>query len=814
MVRVSRSTISQTATPESNTKISTLGGRSLPLKPNKKFNKKLFDKKIEPLVKGHDLTKKLNLFKSNITHIQAGLSAKDEPEHQKAIASLTQSIFNDILILSKKGTTEKDLRDVDDGLSLLCQIETSKEKRDVYTSLLLHTYNKHKDFRGVAKIYKNQILPHLAPNKNLNSLSATFETAETSPTQLKKWISSCQSTVPPLFKLNYKEQIPYEVEMIALLNGFLGPHKGKKANPIEASKIEAFLLYAYGNENLNKRIHEIKGSKRSDAEDFIDFYTYATLGSKRELSEGAIGASNIETKVNMFTSFVTNLSLYTAYNRLIDIEDIEKNLYACLKGLNQKKHTSISSKIKNFFKIYNQGDKTVWEIRRSQDTLNQAQDIIKSLNAPRNRNDSDLQEIKGYLETYIQNIEEANRIFDDFFNSNIEKKLDKDILQTILRSADISGDLDALVTACSEISLSPILGTLQKQCDASYEAKRNLNRLSDMTQSLKPGDIAFQEDLRYKKLYQSSKPAYSTLDPLHNPKDFKRLFTDISQGKIFDVQPYFTGDKKHSRMIFATTSNQVFKNTTVTNENGRKRTTSGDRIRYPEKINNDSGELITSTREAAQFDIMGNSGVRLDNSRLEESWAEVLYRPNFNAILTEEAKRQGISADEVRILYNLKLQKRIEGETSWNTYKFDRPGAAISYIMTKVPRIMSLKQFVRHLLQFLFGIGGLLHDIFTKSFKEATSKQNLDILFNKVQKRFCSELNAAVLREALNDTEIELKKLHPQVTSQILKTIIPPYLDPSEVHPNMLEELITKHGYFEKVGSGRPKLLTQLFNDE
>lgn len=820
--------------PQKKKKHGTFGGRTISTTTTTEFDFPGFKTKVDTLILNHNISDEIALLKSNQKTVKKLLHTKDEDtiEQHEVVSALTRTLFEDIIGLSKKerktmtqNEIENDMKLIDEGLSLLIETETSKEKKVSYLSILLNIFKETRDTKSIATIYKEQILPGIrnAPKNDIQKLIQTCP--QNNSKQLLAWVKSCQNALPSVFKLKNQDRIQYETKMLTRLDPLLqnevtktAKTKGEKSiSEKEQSEIEAFLLYAYANDNLNKRLRSKK--PLTNAEEFISEYTHVTSIAKT--TECILAPSTLEKNISDVRTFMKTSNLDTVLQDIKEIEKSEQHIFGCIKDPqnNLQEFPEVSSKLKVFVTLFKKSPKSIWELRRSGEMHKLGQDLLKTLEETQTRKDvsSHITSLHGYLNTYLKKIEKVAKSLDGL---NPEKKLSPLVLRNIAIFCSFSKDIDQIADSLHNFS-SPILQDFQRVTDKAFFIIHDLQSLSNAALDFQVGDVALKDERREKQFTGSTRPPLSQLE-ITNFKNFKFLINEIlTTSNIFAIQPYFTGEKTHARMFFGASADHVF-DVDVQKVRNKKRhlflrqkLSGQDLLIFPER--DTQGKSKYTTNIIQNFDVV-SAGVRIQETSLESSWSEVTYRPDFDKIINDSVKTEydKEKKDLAPIIkyaqdrYAKNIQMRVQGNSKWDTYKLDHGGALTSYLISKVPRVFGLKEFARNFFNFCYGLRGLFYNGLLSALRKASSPETLRSIFSNEHKRFCSQLTAEVMKEAFKVTEDELRTKYPKLKTPILKPVFPTEIQPYEFHPNMLKDLLAP--YFTEVG--RPSLLKAIFEDD
>ncbi len=881
------------------------------------------------------ITSKLKFVRNNLSLIQESFKVgpnKENKELKKASSKIIRALYDDILALTKqppKKLTPKDFETIDEGLSFIAEVDskTSKACKKIFNTCLK---NQQRIAKSQNKPLGEQITP--PPSDHANVAQITLKQSD-----------------------ELKEQSSYEKEMLNILDKVLSAEnqddtvsaeEGEKKSATitqpegeDQKKIEEFLVYAYGNEELNKKLR--KKPYKTNAEEFISEYTFATMTPKN--AAGAkIGPTAIRETLHEVRSTLDKHNLRKACDALRDIEETERTLFGCMTLLDQKKTAQgAAACIKNFFDEYDtQQHKSIWEIRRSPELIQKAKKIqaeLEGLNLQGDNIKDDLKKAIAELGKFTKTMEECNEKIEAFLKADT-KKLSYLTLSNLKKFDALADLLEPIKKQGDSIAEGSILSDLLETCTEAEDLMYDIRLLADVTNAHQPGDVALKDEVLYKNFIQSTGIPFSQpylifkLNPLQTLANLKKFIDDL-MNKGFWSLAAFTGPE-HARMFFPAAivnSSSVAKVKTREKKKKKKIITVGDEFVLSQtqktlsektikntkihhvremvnklqnnqkitKLTKQNLEELTKIITQAQSSftnekvtrILGDTiqtilGIRIEDSKakqiqeiqvaldkalnhimtdeqalakilsdeltnikknamyttsiprtieitgvrgadigpldIEQSLYEMHYRPNFDKILTSEAKKKGITKEEAEQIYRQKLQECVEGNIAGNEkdprweqiqkYQIDQARAARSFVMSWVPRLgpLNLKKLSGDLFTFLFSREGILRPIFDRSLSAATTKDEAQKALLDANKRFCSELAAEIMKEALDRTEAVLKFKHA-MTKPCLHTIFPKEIDPSEIYPGMLAQMMSKSNYFEKIGP--PKILTQLFGE-
>ncbi len=536
-----------------------------------------------------NVDEKINFAKKNIEQLKDAFKKKEkDPDHIKAIG-FTRELFDDIIKLTKKPLEEytaKDLERIDDGLSLLSKVDG--QFSDAYQGILLRFLYDRKDFKNLANIYQDQILK-------------TKETLPTEAKELKAWIDSHQENIPKeILKI---KAVAYEDAMLKELEDFIKIKDKKTLRKEQPAEIEQFLLHAYANSSLNQRLQSKKANK-SKAEQFISDYTYATLGSKKAVKAGKPRTSELKKSVTEITKSLSTpiggSSLRNICQSLVGddiiidgkssktgpgIEQLERDLSKEFNELRkpkmeegeivldenknivyvakEEKNTTLVEELDKFFKMYS-NDTPVWTTRRSPELLKQAEAIVK---AATDIGHGDNRVVANRARMFNAKMKETNKTIEAFLNNKNPHRLPYESLGVVTTFDELIDSLRGISELCSSFSGCHVLEDLVKSCNEAEDVMNDIRLLSEVTDSYKGGDIMLKDEVLYKNFVESSRMPYSQFSVFKNMGDLKHFAEDLKNKKIWDVQPYFTGDKTHARMIFP--AEMVNSSTTKTISSGR-----------------------------------------------------------------------------------------------------------------------------------------------------------------------------------------------------------------------------------------------------
>lgn len=877
-----------------------------------------------------DIDEKIRFVKQNFTQIKNALKPKGQDHN--AANTLTRELFEDVLRLTKKPITsysQDDYDRVDEGLSLLSEIDT--DFKGAYNDILLKYLNDRKDMKNLTKIYLTQIVK---PEDHIQEGTKDFQI------KLQSWIESIKT-----------KNIEYEDRMIKELDTVLDQEKKITPSTEKRAEIEKFLLYAYANSDLNKRIREKKTSQ-TKAEKFLAEFTFITLGPKKIVKSGKVAGSDLRESIDEIRSSlkrpIGKSSLHEICKSLqgelnskdVSIAEIERDLASCLEGYKTKDKTkngyeAMEKEVSKFFALYSNGT-SVWDTRRSKEILVQAHKILGAAkphllkggqkHTPISQSATDTTNL---VKKFIEKIEEANTTLDAFLADKNPKKLRYESLNTLSTFDSLKDLLDPIAESCSSFAGCHVLEDLINSCKEAEDLMHDIRFLSEVTDSYKPGDIILKDEVLYKNFTQSGSIALSQFSIFKNIANLKQFVTEMLGKKdIWSIQPYFTGDKTHARMIFPGTmvnsntakkikvgrgggkqrtkmtgkgqqyvisrvkkdvrDNPIKENknptaTKLLNECASKLTTGAfqnipkgfdealknvmenssirdiealgvkdllkqvaesykdtsinesieglpnNKVEELSKILSEGMESIVDTTledilkkaiytstSPRTIDLTAFDGLNVDSLQSDKSMFEVMYRPQFDQLMTESIKGK-ISQEDVQKIFSKKLQGRVEGKSQWRaleSIQIDQSRAARSFVIGLVPTY-TFKEFIGKIWDYLFGPKGKLRYLIDSAVSKDSTPEEVEKIVGNAKQRFCSEIVVTLLKEALLDTEEQIQKDYfpnikpPQTPPACLKKIFPDKFDDSWIHPNKLEDFLVASKCFEKVGT--PKVMTQLF---
>ncbi len=829
--------------------------------------------KIQEL-QGCPLQDKLHFLKENIHNIQRlsvplGKGAPQVAEKlflkaKNTVELFQQSIVADVLQKAKESQAHnQDIDILDEGLSLLSEIDF--DSRPAYINIIVDSLYASQRFMEVSIVYKNAIL----------ALQQTVEPLSSNATEndLKKWIENHKEEIPAEFLSRQVAMVSYEDATIQSLEPYFSEEKTqKRASP---AQIEAFLLHARSNHTLNTRLRSKKN--RTPAEDFVLNYTFASIGPHRKGDQQAlVGVRGLTRSIELIHEKMNTYGLLECAEKLDSIDETERNMYACYTSL--QSYTSepvikVKDAIEAFFKEYsNPKYSTVWDARTSTSLLEKAQIILTKIDEvpvtkAQKKLESHLEVIQDQVKLFIETIQKTRESLDKL-DQDSSFGIDSTALSTVNVFDTLVDSLEPLAEVCHGFKNCPEIKMLYEDSRSAEKIMHALRTLGKVTHSHHAGDIVLTDEVEKKHFLQRGGIAYSSFSIMKDLretglKETKKMFQKALDGQIWTVQPYFTGSRSHARMLFPATMANVCQLNHTTKIAGRGKTkkvrrraeATGSEVLFPQsqiqaRLFYDSKEVFRSpqavemnslkeekkpaetkdvhkvetftalyeSQDIRTIELTGADTVTTTD--ISEAMYEVIYRPNFDAILTKDAKTSGISPHEAMSVYQSELKQLVEGENEWKKvqeYKLDQKRATRSFVLSLFPRFMGIKTLAIKIYDYFFGEKGKLRPQVDREISQAQSDQDLHKVQEKINKRFCSELVSLLTREALARTEEKLlQKLSNQpdkktTPKKIFHEVFPKEMGDDEIYPNLLEKIVSKNNFFTKIG--RPSLLQKLFRD-
>lgn len=771
-----------------------------------------------------DLRKQIEFVRNNAHVIKEILQDGNASESERSdVLALLRNIFERSLELGKstKSLTQEQFRNIDDALSLIVFINQGKGTEKQYKNILTK-FAKITDF-GPTTTSTIQVA-----NPTIEQIASEKEALEYEKQQIKELDQL----------LNDKtEQKQESAQAVA-----------KSTNTTDTTSIEEFLLYAYGNEELNQRLK--RKQVRTTAEQFLYDYTFATMLSNK--AHAKLGSSQIRSSIQEVKGAFEKHNLTTACDKLRDVEQVERELYTANSKLQES--DAVHSAINELFELYKDPGKTLWEIRKDSVAV-EAKKIKESIESSGSK--EQYSDVSKALSALIEKLETGSKILDAFLTSEeTGQKLSYLTLSNLKKYDALATVLRPLAEKCDNFKQENILRAFIRECEEAEDIMFDLRFLAEVTTAHQPGDIALEDEALHKKFNASSDIPFSqphlvfTKSPLKTISNIKKFIDNVFTKGFWSLAA-FTGPK-HARMFFPA---KVVNTATVTTEVGKVRRKKRKKLKEIVQ----GGEVVLSEekygliQQKCQEKWQGNVQKYLESSQakqdlegqakkleeegfltasiprtveitsargadfgpieIEQSLYELHYRPDFDKILTDSAKTSGITTEEVEKIYKQQLQDIVEGDSKFielSKYQIDPARAGASALMSWIPNLgpLKLKLLARDLVLFLFGDKGVLRPLLESRLQRATSISEAKKAIADAHKRFCSELVSEITKAALEATEAELKNRHGK-SSTYLNKVFPDHIDLSEIYPGKLQGMISQNEYFKKIGP--PAVLTKLF---
>lgn len=772
-----------------------------------------------------DLRKQIEFVRNNAHVIKEILQDGNASESERSdVLALLRNIFERSLELGKstKSLTQEQFRNIDDALSLIVFINQGKGTEKQYKNILTK-FAKITDF-GPTTTSTIQVA-----NPTIEQIASEKEALEYEKQQIKELDQL----------LNDKtEQKQESAQAVA-----------KSTNTTDTASIEEFLLYAYGNDELNQRLK--RKQVRTTAEQFLYDYTFATIPSNK--AHAKLGPSQIRNSIQEVKSAFEKHKLTTACDQLRAVEQFERELYK--KNSKLESSDPVHTAINKLFEIYKAPDKTLWEIRKDSVAV-KAKEIKELIESSGNK--EQYNDISKNLSALIEKLETGSKILDSFLASEeTGQKVSYLTLSNLKKYDALATVLRPLAEKCDNFKQENILRAFINECEEAEDIMFDLRFLAEVTTAHQPGDIALEDEALHKKFNASSDIPFSqpylvfTKSPLKTISNIKKFIDNIFTKGFWSLAA-FTGPK-HARMFFpAKVVNTATVTTGVVDKARRKKrkrpkevVQGGEVVLSEEKYGLiqqkcqekykgnvqkylESPEAKTDLEEQANklqeggfltasiprtVEITSARGADFGPIEIEQSLYELHYRPDFDKILTQDAKNKKIDSQAVEKIYKQKLQAIVEGDSHFierSKYQIDPARAGASALMSWIPNLgpLKLKLLARNIVLFLFGDKGVLRPLLESRLQRATSIHEAKEAIADAHKRFCSELVSEITKAALEATEAELKKTQGTNTVYLNK-VFPDHIDLSEIYPGKLQGMISQNEYFKKIDP--PAVLTKLF---
>lgn len=613
----------------------------------------------------------------------------------------------------------------------------------------------------------------------LEALDAISQIELSLPLSLQKELHSVlksKDSAAVMNLLRKVEQFGNEVHGVVLLERSLKAKEGK-ATPLtdeENSELEAFLLLAIGNKEMNKRLRETRG--RTAAEKTLVAFTYRTqkideLMQSVERVDAALESSHLTEFLEGYRVFVTSWNnLEKAFEELSEDAPtsaylpsrgvIELNEQVALLRLTPSKPASQQlfdpERFQKLTKLREGAiqlhETMVAEIKKIDD-----QDILAYETTIEEKIKKIIELLNTQLELFPRITEQRANFLIKISSSDYKPPLQISDIRNLTSMAE-TRDVFLTIKDPKDIRIREAQG----KADRSNQLIADLDDLMQALPSYLPGDILFEDEAMNKQYQGEGGIVFSRMSAFHEPVEFAtNMYGALKSWNVFRVQPYFTGSLMHATQICC--------------EDGRLRN-----CEVPEGFSGDEVPFSTPL-------------------------TYVTFRPNFVALLSPEGREAldalwGPMNDD-------QLQERLSSYYSESLAKFaseheeemgqimeiNRTSAAFAYLEDVTTRALSPLQ---HMTSAIAATTLHLAGVSERMRVPPTPEQ-----FQIREAIFCSEFVARsiteierLVNERLNEV---LQQSRPESAPvQFLRPAIPHEVSKTSIHPNKLESLLTASGAY------------------
>ncbi len=699
---------------------------------------------------------RLSSIKNNIKQI-----SQEDLKNNKSFSELVPLVYMQVI-----GGIDEQSLEIYSGFEWL--IETDTSCGSVYAGILYRSLKEQGNFNLLLKMMKKQIAESGIEISQTDQMALAIPGGNSSTL-----INVCEKYLPPESRVSESLLSEYENQRLSELDSLLKNPEAFQDTPETLLGIEKFMLYAVGNKKLNERITQHKDL--SEAQKLIRTLSFQTSG------ESIFGNIHlIDNSIKKISSKLEESKIFNLFNST-----------ACEFGkeLELINHIENASLRKNLTELLGQQVQDCWEIRKS----TQYVEILENALLDNQISNTSKQVIKKHLRRIKRMKKIEGRLKEKSYTKSAPLPLSA--LQHLMSAVSTSTSLEKIGSSCNfNESL-----VLKKLLTRGKEAERKKGMIDSMIRAsdhYKPGDILLSDERLVRKMKNDSKLIYSEFSIFGHILNLFRLIRAFFTEDLITLQPYLTGSKTHAALLYPTTVSVVKKEPVSENDKNYS-------IIETASLAESENKLIYTLYRTKRTEMLHGGLYNKGFHECDDIGKEITYRPDFDSILTING-RERIQTEEkeeasslVSSIFNKNLglvMSKYEEEAP--SYKLNLYQGFKGYFIQSSPE--PFRNFVRKLFDVFFGFNSPLSK-FIFSFLDHEQKLGFVPTGNVGDREmFCSEFVGAVYKKALKKTEKELKNRFGN-DQKYLHRVFSSKAPAREMYPNLLEEIITRNGYFKPV---------------